>query len=128
MMRLGALMLAVVVAFTSAVSAHQSSTYNLDGSVSYIGEIDLWLINRYDDTVTYDVQVLGKDLKPIDPSKWTSQITNNSVTLDKDEVADIRIRVKEKGKYYACTVVAADVNKEANLTIRSRVCMRLWYK
>ena len=128
MMRLGALMLAAVMLLPSVASAHRSSTYDLGRSVSYIGEIDLWLINKYDKTTTYEVQVLDKDLKPIDDSKWSSRLTGDTVTLKTDELVDIRVRVKEKGKYYVCTIVAPDENPVGNIVFRSRVCLRLWYK
>ena len=115
-----------LVIMTGHASAHQSSTYDLDTSVSYIGESRLWLINRYDTRVTYVVEVLDKNQKPT-TSKWRSNLHNNEVTLDTDQRADIVVQVKDKGKYYVCTTVKRPKDTH-NITIRSRVCLRLWHR
>lgn len=106
--------------------AHQSSTYDLNTSVSHVGETRLWLINRYDDRVTYVVEVLDKDLKPT-TTKWRSSLYENEVTLSTDQLVDITVTVKDKGKYYVCTAVKPNENS-VGLQLRSRVCLRLWYR
>ena len=107
--------------------AHRSSTYDSDSSVSMRGEINLWLVNKYENTTTYDLQVLSRDFEVIDDSLWRSNYDDDRIVLDYEEVAkDIVIEVKNPGKYYACTVVAKV--PENNIGIRSRICLRLWYK
>ena len=107
--------------------AHRSSTYDVESSVSSNGEINLWLVNKYDTTVTYDLQVLSRDFDPIDEKLWRSNHDNDRLVLEPEEVAEgIVIEVKNPGKYYACTVVAKV--PENALGVRSRVCLRLWYK
>ena len=108
--------------------AHQSSTYDLQSSVSYVGESKLWLVNKYTETVEYEVQVLDVDLRPIDAAQWRSNLLNDKVTLDQDELVDIIVAGRTKGKYYICTIVARDESAEKDIVIRSRVCLRLWYK
>ena len=106
---------------------HRSSTYN-ESSVSSIGQIKLWLVNKYTDTTTYELQVLDREtFKPIDEKLWRSNYKDDLVVLEPEEAAmDIIIEVKEPGKYYACTIVA-DVPTNA-LGLRSQICLRLWYK
>mgnify|MGYP001024481464 CR=1 FL=1 len=112
--------------FTSQAFAHQSSTYDLETSVSYSGEIRLWLINNYDGTHTYEVQVLDRDLVPTDVA-WVSNLINNEVTLEPEQLVDIEVQVSERGKYYVCTAIKRDPNVAA-IQLRSRVCLRLWYR
>lgn len=106
---------------------HRSSTFN-ESSISSIGQIKLWLVNKYNDTITYELQVLDREtFQPIDEKLWRSNYDNDLVVLDPEEVAlDIIVEVKEPGKYYACTIVA-DVPTN-NLGLRSQICLRLWYK
>ena len=105
--------------------AHRSSTYDSDSSVSSAGKINLWLVNKYENTTTYDLQVLSRDFEVIDESLWRSNYDDDQIVLDPEGVAEgIIIEVKNPGKYYACTTVA----KGSSNGVRSRICLRLWYK
>jgi hypothetical protein len=109
------------------VFAHQSSTYDLNTSVSHVGQSRIWLINRYDRRVEYEVQVLDRDLKPT-TSKWRSSLYDNTVSLDVDELVNITVDVERKGKYYVCTAVKRDRQAFNSVQLSSRVCLRLWYR
>ena len=107
--------------------SHRSSTYN-ESSISSIGEIKLWLVNKYSNTTTYELQVLDRDtFLPIDENLWRSNYENDLIVLDPEEVSTgIVVRVKNPGKYYVCTIVAKV--PENSIGLRSQICLRLWYK
>ena len=106
--------------------SHQSSTYDLETSISYTGDMNLWLINRYDVTKEYEVEVLDRNQQPTDVI-WTSNLLDNEVTLEPTQRVDINVQVSELGKYYVCTTLKTDENGAA-IQLRSRVCLRLWYR
>ena len=107
--------------------SHRSSTYN-ESSISSIGEIKLWLVNKYSNTTTYELQVLDRDtFLPIDKNLWRSNYENDLIVLDTEEVStNIVVQVKNPGKYYVCTIVAKV--PENSIGLRSQICLRLWYK
>ena len=121
----GIAVIGVVLAITAgAALAHRSSTYSESASGN---EIRLWLANKYDVTTTYDLRVLTRDMRLVPSDLWRSNYEGDRLVLEPEEVAtDIVIRVKERGKYYACTIVA-DVPDNI-LGLRSQICLRLWYK
>jgi hypothetical protein len=114
-----------LLAYAGGASAHQSSTRDLQGSVSVFGESNIWLKNLYSETTTYSVEVLDKNTMLPTSSPWRSTLINNQVTLGTNELVDIKVTVRDTGKYYVCTKSnrgAAD----GPIQLSSRVCLRLW--
>ena len=116
-----------LLAYAGGAAAHQSSTRDLESSVSVFGESNIWLKNLYDEPTTYEVEVLDRETQRPTKSQWGSSLKNNEVTLDTDELVDIKVTVKDKGKYYVCTRVKRE-QSGGNILLSSRVCLRLWYR
>ena len=116
-----------LLAYAGGAAAHQSSTRDLESSVSVFGESNIWLKNLYDAPVTYEVEVLDKDTMRPTKSQWRSSLINNEVTLATEEVVDIKVTVRDKGKYYVCTKVKRE-QSGGNVQLSSRVCLRLWHR
>lgn len=116
-----------LLAYAGGATAHQSSTRDLESSVSVFGETNIWLKNLYDGATTYEVEVLDKETQRPTKSQWRSSLINNEVTLDTGELVDIKVTVKDKGKYYVCTKVKRE-QVGGNIQLSSRVCLRLWHR
>ena len=116
-----------LLAYAGGAAAHQSSTRDLGSSVSVFGESNIWLKNLYDEPTTYEVEVLDKETQRPTKSQWRSSLTDNEVTLDTGELVDIKVTVKDKGKYYVCTKVKRE-QAGGNIQLSSRVCIRLWHR
>lgn len=119
--------LVALLAYAGGATAHQSSTRDLESIINVFGESNIWLKNLYDGATTYEVQVLDRDTQRPTKSQWRSSLINNEVTLDTGEVVDIKVTVKDKGKYYVCTKVKRE-QAGGNIQLSSRVCLRLWYR
>lgn len=116
-----------LLAYAGGAAAHQSSTRDLESSVSVFGESNIWLKNLYEVPTTYEVEVLDKETQRPTTSQWRSSLKNNEVTLDTGELVDIKVTVKDKGKYYVCTRVKRE-QAGGNIQLSSRVCIRLWHR
>lgn len=116
-----------LLAYAGGATAHQSSTRDLESSVSVFGESNIWLKNLYSEATTYTVEVLDKSTLLPTSSPWRSTLINNQVTLDTNELVDIKVTVRDRGKYYVCTKVKRE-QAGGNIQLSSRVCVRLWHR
>lgn len=118
-----AMLVAVGVAFVSPlpVSAHKSGAY-AESYVTATGIKDMWLRNNYAQTATYQFTVLTKDMQPIPPDHWRSNLEADQITLEPEEVQDVKVQTRYPGRYYICSSLTELGGESPN--VRSVICLR----